>query len=184
MEIKSSAGAVLFSLETARTIVELVSAAVKVKTNLSGANLYGANLSGANLSGANLSGADLYGADLSRADLYCANLSRADLSGANLYGANLYGANLSRADLSGKKIHSMRVFTGLYRYEAWAVLFEDGSRWVRMGCLWKSLDDWEKIGIRKSNLSEYPDDGSEKSEERVLAFEFAKAAALRMKEAK
>jgi hypothetical protein len=50
-----------------------------------------------------------------------------------------------------------------------------------MGCLWKSLKDWNKIGIRKSNLSEYRDDGSEISKERVFAFEFAKAAALRMK---
>jgi hypothetical protein len=50
-----------------------------------------------------------------------------------------------------------------------------------MECLWKSLEDWEKIGIRKSNESEFPDDGSESCEERVAAFEFAKAAALRMK---
>jgi exo-beta-1,3-glucanase (GH17 family) len=50
-----------------------------------------------------------------------------------------------------------------------------------MGCLWKSLDEWKKVGIRKSNLSQYPDDGSYKSEERVAAFEFAQAAALRMK---
>ena len=75
----------------------------------------------------------------------------------------------------------MRVFSGLYAYEIWAALFEDGSRWVRMGCLFKSLEDWKKIGIRKSNLSEFPDDGSDESEERVAAFEFAKAAALKMK---
>jgi hypothetical protein len=62
----------------------------------------------------------------------------------------------------------------------WAVLFENGERWVRMGCLFKSLKDWEKIGIQNSNLGEFPDDGSEKSEERAAAFEFAKAAALRM----
>ena len=60
-------------------------------------------------------------------------------------------------------------------------LFADGSRWVRMGCLFKSLEDWDRIGIRKSNLSEFPDDGSDRSEERIAAFEFAKAAALRMK---
>ena len=124
---------------------------------------------GANLSGANLSGADLSGADL----------SGAYLSGAYLSGANLSGADLSGADLSGAKIQSLRVFTGLYPYQVWAVLFEDGSRWVRMGCLFKSLDDWE-IGIRKSNTSEFPDDGSEQCEERVRAFEFAKDAALRL----
>jgi hypothetical protein len=49
-----------------------------------------------------------------------------------------------------------------------------------MGCLFYEIDKWETIGIRKSNLSEFPDDGSERSENRVAAFEFAKAAALRM----
>jgi hypothetical protein len=51
-----------------------------------------------------------------------------------------------------------------------------------MGCLWKSLDEWEAIGIRKCNPSEFPDDGSDRCEERVAAFEFAKAAALRLKD--
>ena len=50
-----------------------------------------------------------------------------------------------------------------------------------MGCLFYSLEDWEKIGIRKSNVNEFPDDGSDKCEERVAAFEFAKAATLMMK---
>ena len=115
------------------------------------------------------------------ASLRGANLFGARLVGANLSGANLVGANLFGANLDGKKIKSMRIFSGLYRYTIHAVIFQDGSRWVRMGCLWKSLEDWETVGIRKSNESEFPDDGSEKCEERVAAFEFAKAAALRMK---
>ena len=174
--------------------------------NLSGANLCGANLSGAylygaNLSGANLSRAYLYGANLSGADLSLADLSLADLCGANLYGANLSGAvlsleylcgaylsraNLSRADLSladlyDKKIKAFRSFHGLYPYQVWAVLFESGERFVRMGCLFYSLHEWEEIGILESNRSEFPNDGSDKSLERQAAFEFAKAAALRLK---
>jgi len=74
----------------------------------------------------------------------------------------------------------MRVFTGLYNYQVWAVLYEDEIRAVRMGCLFYDLDKWETIGIRKSNLSEFPDDGSERSENRAAAFDFAKAVALRM----
>ena len=50
-----------------------------------------------------------------------------------------------------------------------------------MGCLWYTLDEWERIGIRDSNTGEFPDDGSEKCEERVRAFEFAKQAALKLK---
>ena len=121
-------------------------------------------------------GADLHGANLRSADL-----RGADLHGANLRFANLHGANLCGAYLRGKKVQSMRVFEGLYRYQVQAVLFEDGTRYVRMGCLWYSLDEWERIGIRNSNTSEFPDDGSEKSEERVRAFEFAKQAALALK---
>jgi len=171
--------------------------AVESHANLSGADLYGADLSDAKLYGANLYGANLSCADLSHANLSNVNLSGANLSGANLSDANLSGANLSYAnlfyaklsganlygaDLYGKKIHSMRIFSGLYKYTVHAVLFIDGSRWVRMGCLFKSLEEWEKIGIRDSNPSEFPNDGSEKCEERVAVFEFATAAALSMKD--
>jgi uncharacterized protein YjbI with pentapeptide repeats len=166
-------------------------------SNLSGANLSDADLSDADLRGANLSGSNLSGADLRDADLSDANLRGANLSGASLRGANLRGSNLSGADLSGAslsgaslsdahlngelKAKKMRVFNGLYKYQVWAVLAQDGTRYVRMGCLFYSLGDWGKIGIRKSNESEFPDDGSEKCEERVAAFEFAKAAAMRLK---
>ena len=86
----------------------------------------------------------------------------------------------SQANLSGEKITALKVFTGLYDYTVHAVLYEDGSCWVRMGCLFNSLEGWEKIGIRNSNLTDFPNDGSLKCEERVAAFEFAKSAALRM----
>lgn len=96
--------------------------------------------------------------------------------------ANLYSANLKAALIDGKAIINLRQITySAYPYQVQAVLFENGERWVRMGCLWKSLEDWEKIGIRESNTSEFSNDGSESSEERAVAFEFAKAAALRMK---
>ena len=151
--------------------------------NLRGAALYGANLHGANLCGANLHGANLHGANLSGADLYGADLYGANLRGANLRGANLRGANLRGANAQKLPIESIKVFSGLYRYEVWAVLLQDGSLWIRMGCLWYSLEKWEEIGIRESNLSEFPDDGSNKCEERVRAFEFAKDAVNRMKKA-
>ena len=91
------------------------------------------------------------------------------------------GGKVSYCTVSENPLAFLKGFAGLYKYNVWSVLFADGSRWVRMGCLFKSLEDWDKIGIRKSNLSEFPDDGSDRSEERAAAFEFAKAAALRMK---
>ena len=136
MELKNIYGTVVFALESATTIAELVTAARSA-----------------------------------HADLSSAKLSYADLSYAKLKGALIDGKpiiNLRQISYSG------------YAYGVQAVHFEDGSRWVRMGCLWKSLAEWEEIGIRSSNPSEFPDDGSVASEERVAAFEFAKAAALRM----
>ena len=176
MDLKTYWGDIIFTLEGAKTILELVTAAVAAKKSLRDANLHGADLHGADLRGAYLRGANLRGADLRGA-----NLHDADLRGANLGDADLSDANLRGANLHGEKIQTLRVFTGLYRYTVLAILFADGSRWVRMGCLWKSLEDWETVGIRKSNLREFPDDGSEQSEERVAAFEFAKSAALRLK---
>ena len=131
MELKNISGNVVFALESATTIAELVTAARSA-----------------------------------HADLSYAKLSYAKLKGALIDGKPII--NLRQISYSG------------YAYGVQAVLFEDGSRWVRMGCLWKSLAEWEEIGIRSSNPSEFPDDGSVASEERVAAFEFAKAAALRM----
>ena len=150
MELKNTSGDVIFALESAKTVLELVTAARAAK------------------------------ADLSYSDLRDSNLRYSNLRGSNLSGSDLSYSSLNGALIDGKPIVTLRVFSGLYKYTVQAVLFQDGSRWVRMGCLWKSLDEWESIGIRKSNLSEFPDDGSDRCEERVAAFEFAKAAALRL----
>ena len=149
-----------------------------VRLDLSGAGLSGANLSGADLiradlSGADLSGADLSGADLRGADLSGANLIRADLRGANLRGARYYNTVLGCTP---------RVFSGLYQYECWAAISDQGVPWVRMGCLWKSVADWDALAIQKSNLGEFPEDGSEKSACRVRAFKFTRTAALLLAE--
>jgi len=205
IEIKTLAGSLLFEGDFG-CLKDAVIAAVKSRANLTGANLsraklYGANLYGANLYGAELTGAELTGANLSRANLTGANLSRAKLYGAELTGAELTGANLSRAELTGAnlsganlyganltgangekiKVKAICIFTGLYKYQVWAILANDGARYVRMGCLFHSLPEWEKIGILKSNENEFPNDGSEKSLERLAAFDFAKAAALNLK---
>ena len=175
MEVKNIFGDVLFALEGAKTILEVVNAAAAAKKSLSHANLVGASLDGASLDRASLDGASLVGASLVGASLVGARLDRANLVGASLDSANLVGASLV-----GKLISALRVFGGLYDYQVWAVLFQDGTRQVCMGCLFYEIDKWETIDIRKSNLSEFTDDGSERSENRVAAFEFAKAAALRM----
>ena len=210
MDIVNMVGGVIFSAAATvlkDALVEAVEKKADLRSaDLYGANLYGAYLRGANLYGADLRGAYLRGADLRGAylrgaNLYGANLRGADLRGANLYGADLRGANLRSADLYGadlrsadlrgaylrgadgekKKAHSIRIFSSsLYPFVVLAVLFEDGERMVKMGCLEKTLAQWKKVGIRKSNLSEFPDDKSEKCEDRVGLFNLAKAAVTRM----
>ena len=176
MELKSIYGDVIFARKGARTILELVTAAVAAKKSLGGANLRGADLGGADLGGAYLGGADLGEADLGGADL-----SGANLGGVNLGGAYLGGAYLGGANLGGKKIAALSAFSGsLYPYEVWAVLYGDGTRSVRMGCHFNTLEEWASIDLRSNNIGEFPDDGSEISEERAALFELAKAAAMRM----
>jgi hypothetical protein len=151
------------------------------RANLQGADLQSADLRGANLRSANLQCADLHDANLQGADLRGADLQGADLRGANLQGADLHGAYIHGAGET-LKIAALAVYTDLYDYQCWAIVLEDGSPWVRMGCLWKSVEQWDAIGIRNSNPGEFPDDGSEASDRRVRAFEFTRAEALRMAE--
>ena len=147
-----------------------------------------ADLTGAVLRGAFLRGADLRDAVLRDAFLRDADLTGAVLRGADLTGAILTGAILRDADLTGAiltgavKISALRAMSGLYQYQTWAFTADSGVPWVRMGCLWKSVEEWDRIGIRASNPVEFPNDGSAKCEERVRAFEFVRDMALRMAE--
>ena len=161
-------GSILFEFECdGNTILKTLVEAVNKK-----ANLRGADLRGANLRGANLYDADLRDADLRGADLYDANLYDANLRGANLYDANLRGANLRGANLRGKKIKTATVFAGLYDYIVIPYITEEGEKWIKMGCHNRILSDWESDFW--NNPTEFPDDGSVKSNLRLMAFETAK----------
>jgi len=186
IEIKNYySGELIYSHECENnTILLTLKEAIKSGANLYGANLSGANLSRANLSGANLSGANLSGANLSGAILYGANLYGADLSGANLYGANLSGANLSGADLSranlygailsGADLYGANLYGAIYidNLPIIKTLFITGSRntvfwlgrnWIKIGCIQKSIKEWEteykEIGKQqnysKDQINEY-----------------------------
>ena len=108
-------------------------------------------------------------------------VAKAIASGANLSDSNLSGSNLSGCNLCGVgKIKAIRVMTGLYRYVIFAIVAEDGEPWVRMGCQWRSVTEWDRITIRDSRTSEFPNDGSTRSEQRARAFEFARGEAIEM----
>ena len=108
------------------------------------------------------------GADLSGADLRVA-----DLSDANLRGADLSDADLSGADLSGGKVKSAIVFTGLYRYVVIPYITSENEKRVIMGCHDRSVAEWDADFW--NNPNEFPNDGSMKSEMRLMAYKTAKA---------
>ena len=104
------------------------------------------------------------------------DFSYANLSGANLANADLSGANLANADFSHAKfvnvvIKHLRVFSALYRYQVWAIIAEDDSEWVRMGCHFRLREEWENDFW--NNDKEFPNDNSESSNMRLAAFQFA-----------
>ena len=148
---------------------------------LRGANLSFANFSGADLSGAKLSKVGLFHADLSKANLSFVNLSRSDLYHTNFSGANLSYANLSNADLLGANLRGakykdvvikhVRVFTSLYKYQVWAIIAEDDSEWIRMGCFFRHREEWKANFWNNDN--EFKNDDSEDSNMRLAAFNFA-----------
>jgi hypothetical protein len=140
--------------------------------DLRGADLGGADLRGADLRGADLGGADLGGADLRGADLGGADLRGADLGGADLGGADLRGADLGGADLGKGKVKTFAVFTGIYRYIVIPYILKDGEPRVKMGCHDRSVVDWDTDFW--NNNDEFPNNGSIKSNLRVIAYDTAK----------
>ena len=90
----------------------------------------------------------------------------------NLSGADLRGAYLSGADLSGIKILKTAIFTGLYHYIAMPIISEDNQHYIRLGCYTRLVSEWDADFW--NNDSEFPNDGSLKSQYRVIAFEVCK----------
>ena len=107
-----------------------------------------------------------------KTDLTDAYLTGAYLTGADLTGADLRGADLRGADGESIKIKTAAVFTGLYKYVVIPFISEDDIKYVKMGCFTRKLSDWESDFWNNDN--EFPNDGSEKSNMRLFAFEVAK----------
>ena len=191
MDIKNIYGEVVYTAPKATTMQEAVDQAIADKVTMRGWVISNCKVSGGKVSGGTVSDCKVSGGTVSYCKVSDCTVSGGTVSDCTVSGGKVSDCTVSGGTVSGGKVSYCTVsenplaflkgFAGLYKYNVWSVLFADGSRWVRMGCLFKSLEDWDKIGIRKSNLSEFPDDGSDRSEERAAAFEFAKAAALRMK---
>ena len=163
-------GSILFEFEKENnTIRETLIEALSKGADLQDAYLRDADLQDADLQGADLKGADLKGAYLQGADLQDADLRGADLRGADLQGAYLKGAYLRDAE----KIKTAAVFTGLYQYIVIPYITEENIKCVKMGCYSRSLEEWEENFW--NNNEEFPNNGSMKSNLRLMAFNTAKA---------
>ena len=138
-------------------------------------------VSGCKVSGGMVSYCTVSGGTVSYCTVSDCTVSGCTVSSGTVSGGKVSQCTVSLGEILNKPVSQIKGYAGLYAFNVWSVLMADGSRWVRMGCLFKSLEEWEKIGIRNSNPSSFPDDRSDRSEDRVAAFEFAKAAALRMK---
>ena len=119
---------------------------------------------GADLLGADLRGADLRGANLRGANLRCANLRCAYLVGADLVGAYLVG---------NVKILCCKNFTGIYKYVVIPYITIENIKMIKMGCFNRSLEDWQNYFW--NNDKEFPNNNSLLSNERIIAFNTAKA---------
>ena len=86
-------------------------------------------------------------------------------------GADLSGANLSGAKLSGAKISKTAVFTGLYAYIVMPVIADDGTEYIRMGCYFREVSEWESDFW--NNPSEFPNNGDIPSKLRWMAYQYA-----------
>ena len=107
------------------------------------------------------------------ADLQGADLQGENLRGAYLRGAYLQGADLRGAKILGAKIKTCAVFTGLYDYVVIPYITDENENRVKMGCYDRSLTEWENDFW--NNNTEFPNNGSVKSDLRLMAFETAKS---------
>ena len=92
--------------------------------------------------------------------------------GADLRGADLQGADLRGAYLQGFKIKAAAVFTGLYTYVIMPYITDENEMRVKMGCHDRSVKEWDENFW--NNNSEFPNDNSMKSNQRIFAYETAK----------
>jgi len=86
--------------------------------------------------------------------------------------ADLRCADLRYAYLQGVKIKSAIVFSGLYTYYVMTYITENNEARIKMGCFDRSLKEWEDNFWNNNN--EFPNNGSLKSNLRLMAFETAK----------
>ena len=90
--------------------------------------------------------------------------------------ADLRGANLRGAVYKGVKVMFLCSLGRLYTYNVVVVISDDNTIYVGLGCYFRKAIDWQNDFW--NNKSEFPNDGSIKTQERELALDFSVKFAL------
>lgn len=115
---------------------------------------------------------DLEGIDFRWCDIRGVKLNNCRLNGIDLQGVNFYGVNLEGCYLGGLKIKKTAVFNGLYANIVIAYITESDEARIKIGCFDRTLKEWDDDFW--NNDGDYPNDNSESSNLRLMAFETAK----------
>jgi hypothetical protein len=87
-------------------------------------------------------------------------------SGATI-GSNAYIGSGARIRTVKGIVYKAQHLNGLYQYEQ-DIIYTDKDIYIRMGCLTLTVDKWKKNFW--NNDKEFPDDGNERSVDRLEAF--------------
>jgi len=141
--------------------------------NFSRANFSRAKFFRVDFSDAKFSYAKFFRVDFSDANFSDAKFSDVDFSIANFSSANFSRAMFSDVDFSSAKFSDAKVVRSvsfnIYKYASFSFEMDTGTRYIRLGCRSRALEEWESDFW--DNNEEFPDDNSEKSNLRKLAFE-------------
>ena len=128
-ELKTIYGEVIFALEGAKTIFQLVRRHVTLKRPCARPTYVEPTCARPTCAGPTWVEPTLSGPTLHGSRLWCG----ADLSAPTQWGRPPGSHPMPGPNLRGKKIEEIKVFTGLAEYQAWSQMFQNGERWIRMG---------------------------------------------------
>jgi len=92
---------------------------------------------------------------------------------SSFYNSSFDNSRFYNSRYNNIKIKKITFISGLYKYLVVGVLSEDDKKYIGLGCYFRSIEDWKNDFWNNDN--EFPDDGSEKSNLRIFAFETIKS---------
>ncbi len=113
-----------------------------------------------------------YNSQFDNSQFYNSKFDNSKFYNSKFYNSQFYNSQFYNFIYNGIKVKTLGCFNGLYKYTVMAIVSEDGTEYVRLGCHTRLVSEWEKNFW--NNPSEFPNDGSLQSEYRVMAYELCK----------